>query len=55
MHFLFEFTIIIDQVIYDVTDYWKVHPGGGVFVLKWAGKDATGPFREYGHSPYALQ
>ena len=46
--------IVIDSVVYDFSDYWKVHPGGSAFVLKWAGKDATLAFREYGHSPYAL-
>ena len=25
-----------------------------MFVLKWAGKDATGAFRDYGHSSYAV-
>lgn len=46
--------IILDNIVYNVTDYWKVHPGGMNYVLKWAGKDATNGFREYGHTPYAI-
>lgn len=45
--------IVIDQIVYDVSDYWRVHPGGGSWLLKFAGKDATIPFREYGHSSAA--
>lgn len=45
--------IIIDDMVYDVTEYWRVHPGGPKYFLQWAGKDATLPFREYGHSPFA--
>lgn len=44
---------IIDNVVYDLSQYWKVHPGGGDYIKKWAGKDATMPYREFNHSPFA--
>lgn len=44
---------MIDNIVYNVSDYWKVHPGGGAWLLKYGGKDATIPFREYGHSTAA--
>lgn len=47
--------IIIDNIVYNVSEYWKVHPGGGAFLLKYAGKDATLAFREFNHSPFATQ
>jgi len=45
--------MIIDDKIYDMSDYWRVHPGGAKYFLQWAGKDATLPFRECGHTPFA--
>ena len=45
--------VIIDNIIYNLTEYWKVHPGGGSFILKYAGKDATLAFREFNHTPFA--
>lgn len=45
--------IVIDNIVYNVSEYWKVHPGGGEYVKRWAGKDATLPFREFNHSAFA--
>lgn len=47
--------IIIDNIIYNVSEYWRVHPGGGAYILKYGGKDATLAFREYNHTPFAHQ
>lgn len=45
--------IIIDNIVYNVSQYWKVHPGGGDYVKRWAGKDATLAYREFNHSAFA--
>lgn len=47
--------VILDGVVYDVTEYWRVHPGGGHYLLRFAGSDATLGFREFNHSPFAFQ
>jgi cytochrome b involved in lipid metabolism len=46
--------VVIDNVIYDLSNYKDIHPGGADMILQYAGKDATAPFREYGHSPFAI-
>ncbi|KAE9372837.1 cytochrome b5 [Stipitochalara longipes BDJ] len=38
--------IVINDEIYDVTEFQKTHPGGDSILNKWAGKDATKPFRK---------
>ena len=38
--------IAIDGNVYDVTDYWRSHPGG-VLILAGAGTDATVMFHHY--------
>lgn len=25
--------IIIDKIVYDVSEYWRIHPGGGLGIL----------------------
>lgn len=47
--------VIIDNIVYNVTEYWRVHPGGGSFILKYGGRDATLAYREYNHSPFATK
>ncbi|RZB39478.1 cytochrome b5 [Asbolus verrucosus] len=42
--------IIIKDSIYDVTDYFEEHPGGGDLILEWAGRNATKAFDDAGHS-----
>jgi cytochrome b involved in lipid metabolism len=34
--------IIIDSLVYDITKFASLHPGGELLILEHAGKDATG-------------
>ncbi|CAB3227429.1 unnamed protein product [Arctia plantaginis] len=47
--------IIIDNVVYDVTEFLQDHPGGVDVLLDNAGKDASKCFAEVGHSDIALE
>ncbi|MDP7647111.1 MAG: cytochrome b5-like heme/steroid binding domain-containing protein [Candidatus Woesearchaeota archaeon] len=47
--------LVIDDIVYNLSSYKDVHPGNPDMILRFAGKDATAPFREYGHSPYAVE
>lgn len=38
--------MIIEQAVYDVTDFLESHPGGPDIILKYAGKDATTAFMQ---------
>ncbi|XP_020290703.1 cytochrome b5-like [Pseudomyrmex gracilis] len=42
--------IVINDYIYDVTDYMDGHPGGPELIEEYAGKDATSGFDDFGHS-----
>ncbi|CAG4972502.1 cytochrome b5-like [Colias croceus] len=42
--------IIIDNVVYDVTNFLEDHPGGIEVLLNNAGKDASRCFHDVGHS-----
>ncbi|XP_003489545.1 cytochrome b5-like [Bombus impatiens] len=42
--------IIINDMVYDVTDYKHKHPGGKELLEEYAGQDATRAFDEFGHS-----
>lgn len=46
--------IIIDNVVYDITEFLDDHPGGVDVLLNNAGKDASECFHEVGHSEIAL-
>lgn len=46
--------IIIDNVVYDVTEFLDEHPGGMDVLLKNAGKDASESFHEVRHSEIAM-
>lgn len=46
--------ISIHGKVYDVSSYLPQHPGGAQVMLKLAGKDATVPFDEVGHSIESL-
>jgi len=36
--------VIIDELVYDVTNFLQVHPGGKKAIMLYAGKDATEEF-----------
>ena len=38
--------IVIKNVVYDVTDFLKIHPGGSSIVMSVSGEDATDYFFE---------
>ncbi|EKX44338.1 hypothetical protein GUITHDRAFT_41116, partial [Guillardia theta CCMP2712] len=42
--------IIIDGVVYDVTNFLDHHPGGPNILMEHIGKDATVKFEDIGHS-----
>ena len=46
--------IIIDDYVYDVTEFTEIHPGGKNMILMVAGKDATEYFHEL-HNENILQ
>ena len=45
--------IVIDDNVYNITDYIDKHPGGKESILKYAGKDATKAFYQI-HEKYML-
>lgn len=47
--------IIIDNLVYDVTEFLEEHPGGAEVLLDNAGRDASRCFRDVGHSELALE
>ena len=47
--------IILENKVYDVTDYLAEHPGGVNKIMEWAGKDATKAFNDVRHSQSALK
>ncbi|KAI5121350.1 hypothetical protein M0805_000658 [Coniferiporia weirii] len=46
--------VIIQNNVYDVTDFLSEHPGGAKIILKYAGKDATAAYEPI-HPPDALE
>ena len=47
--------LVIHGVVYDVTAFLMVHPGGPMVFSHVAGADATAPFEVIGHSQRALR
>lgn len=45
--------VIINNKVYDVTEFLPEHPGGKSIILKYAGKDATAVYEPI-HPPDAL-
>jgi L-lactate dehydrogenase (cytochrome) len=45
--------IVINNSVYDLTDFLSAHPGGPEIILKYAGKDATIVYEPI-HPPNAL-
>jgi L-lactate dehydrogenase (cytochrome) len=46
--------IIIKKMVYDITDFLSIHPGGSTIMLTVAGEDATEYFTEL-HKPQILK
>lgn len=46
--------IVIQDFVYDCTDFLKSHPGGSDVILEYAGRDATLAFIGTGHSSAAI-
>ncbi|KAL1500949.1 hypothetical protein ABEB36_006362 [Hypothenemus hampei] len=47
--------IVVDNDVYDVTEFLNEHPGGEEVLLEQAGKDATEAFEDVGHSSDARE
>ncbi|KAI9364083.1 cytochrome b5-like heme/steroid binding domain-containing protein [Pilaira anomala] len=47
--------MIIDNKVYDITNFVDEHPGGDEILIEEGAKDASGPFEDVGHSPDARQ
>ncbi|XP_012152315.1 cytochrome b5 isoform X2 [Megachile rotundata] len=47
--------LIINNKVYDVTDFYREHPGGEEVLLEQNGKDVTEIFEDIGHSSDARQ
>ena len=45
--------VIIDDGVYDVTEFRKVHPGGEDVLWSFAGRDASSAFTAISHSTRA--
>lgn len=45
--------LVIQDYVYDCTEFLKSHPGGQDVLLEYAGRDATLPFIGTGHSAVA--
>jgi L-lactate dehydrogenase (cytochrome) len=45
--------IVIDDGVYDITDFIPIHPGGKTMIFRVAGQDATEYFHEL-HQPKIL-
>ncbi|OJJ03699.1 hypothetical protein ASPVEDRAFT_63324 [Aspergillus versicolor CBS 583.65] len=46
--------IVVDNQVWDVTDFLDKHPGGSTIILKYAGRDATKAYSEV-HTPGLLK
>ena len=47
--------IIINNAVYDVTEFSREHPGGSDILMEFVGRDATMEFEALGHSSQALR
>ncbi|PWY87546.1 hypothetical protein BO70DRAFT_196425 [Aspergillus heteromorphus CBS 117.55] len=45
--------IVVDNQVWDVTEFLEEHPGGSTIILKYAGRDATQPYSEV-HAPSVI-
>jgi cytochrome b involved in lipid metabolism len=46
--------VIIDNDVYDITDFAREHPGGASLLEDYFGRDASADFRAIGHSTAAV-
>lgn len=49
-----DLVVVIDNVVYNLTEFLDDHPGGVDVLLNNAGKDASQCFHDVGHSDIAL-
>ena len=47
--------IVINNRVYDITNFLDEHPGGKNIILKYAGMDATEEFDRIGHSSISIK
>ncbi|KAH7002394.1 cytochrome b5-like heme/steroid binding domain-containing protein [Ilyonectria destructans] len=47
--------IVIDKLVYDITNYMSKHPGGDDILVEVLGQDASEGFHEVGHSAEAME
>ncbi|KAL3268093.1 hypothetical protein HHI36_007220 [Cryptolaemus montrouzieri] len=47
--------VVINNNVYDVTPFLNEHPGGEEVLLEQAGRDASDPFEDVGHSSDARE
>ncbi len=45
--------MVIEGIVYDVTEYVKIHPGGRWIILNYAGGDASEGYYKQMHSERA--
>jgi cytochrome b involved in lipid metabolism len=45
--------VVIDGLVYDLTEWQNFHPGSRQVLMELGGKDASEHFSEVGHSEYA--
>ncbi|KAJ5747792.1 uncharacterized protein N7511_009488 [Penicillium nucicola] len=46
--------VVVDNQVWDVTDFLEEHPGGSTVILKYAGRDATKAYSEV-HAPSVMK
>lgn len=47
--------VIINDKVYDVSEFVNEHPGGDEIIVEFFGKDCTQEFEDIGHSPDAMK
>eukprot|EP01084_Bolivina_argentea_P282456 483495_1 len=47
--------IVLNNNVYDLTDFWQQHTVNPQYVFRFGGKDATDAFNSAGHSDYATK
>ena len=47
--------IVINNLVYDVTEFLDQHPGGAMFLIGVGGEDGTSDYIAIGHTPAAME